>query len=163
MSVTAYIALGSNMGDRQTALRAAVERIGRLPTTRVTQVSTWIKTAPVGGPPGQGEFLNGALAVQTDLPPEQLMTSLLAIEHDLGRDRANEPHHGPRIIDLDLLLYGNAIINTPALTVPHPRMHERRFVLAPLAHIAPDAVHPVGQQTISQLLLRLPVEPRQAP
>ena len=156
MTVAAYIALGSNLGHRQTALRSALAHIGRLPGTQITQVSTWLRTAPVGGPPGQGEYLNGAIAVRTKLPPQDLMTHLLAIEKELGRDRTRELHHGPRTMDLDLLLYGGQVINTATLIVPHPRMHERRFVLEPLAEIASDIVHPVLHQTIGELLSRLP-------
>lgn len=156
MMVTAYIALGANLGKRQTMLRAAIGRIGALRKTRVTAVATFRFTAPVGGPAGQPDYLNGAVTVETELEAEELLRELLDIEKQFGRDRAHEVRHGPRVLDLDLLMYGDTVMERPGLTLPHPRMHDRRFVLEPLAEIAPQAVHPVLGVTIEELLRRLP-------
>ncbi len=156
---TAYIALGSNLGKREDALLAAITRIAALPHTRVLAQSSFHHTTPVGGPPGQGEYLNAAVAIETELLPRDLLCMLLEIEHNFGRDRATEPRHGPRIIDLDILLYGNQIIDEPHLQLPHPRMHERLFVLAPLAEIAPDVIHPILHVSISTLRDRLQIAP----
>jgi 3-oxoacyl-[acyl-carrier protein] reductase len=151
--VAAYLALGSNLGDRKGYLDAAVAKLRARPGIEVTKVSTYHETAPVGGPAGQGAYLNAAIAIRTLLSPRDLMNVLLDIETTLGRVRAER--FGPRTIDLDVLLYGQEIVQTPELTVPHPRMHERAFVLAPLAEIAPLAVHPVLQSTAADLLRRL--------
>lgn len=148
--VVAYLALGSNLGDRAATLDAAVRRLRAEPGLRVLEVSEWYETDPVGGPPGQGPFLNAAAAVETDRPPEDLLALLHRIEHQFGRVRGVKD--GPRTLDLDLLLYGNRVIDTPGLTVPHPRMHERAFVLVPLAMIATDVVHPVSGKTIRDLI-----------
>lgn len=152
MATSAYIALGSNLGKRQLALRSAIGRIGQLPGTRVLRVATFRETAPVGGPAGQGAYINGAVGVETELGARELLEALLGIERELGRDRTNEVRNGPRTADLDLLLYGDAVINEERLIVPHPRMHERLFVLEPLAEIAPDVVHPVLKETVRRLL-----------
>lgn len=147
---TAYISLGSNLGDREQQLRRAIEVIsGRLGT--VEKVSSFYDTAPVGIV-DQPRFLNGALQLRTELPPEDLMQALLAIERELGRDRAKSVPKGPRTIDLDLLLYDDRVVNIPELTIPHPAMHERRFVLEPLAEIASDAIHPVFMRSVAHLL-----------
>ena len=130
----AYIALGANLGDPEQAIRDAIERIRAL--GEVTAVSSIHVTAPVGGPPGQPDYRNAVLALRTTIPPEELLDHLLAIERDMGRVRRER--WGPRIIDLDLLTYGDRIINTPTLTLPHPRMNEPAFVLEPLAEIAPE-------------------------
>jgi 2-amino-4-hydroxy-6-hydroxymethyldihydropteridine diphosphokinase len=150
MTVTTYIGLGSNLGDRRDYLDRAVRELGQRPGVRIIKLSSYHETAPVGGPPGQPDFLNAAAEVQTDLPPDALLRTLLDIEQGLGRVRSE--HHGPRTVDLDLLLYGDLALAEPDLTVPHPRMHERRFVLAPLAEIAPHAVHPVFHRTVAELL-----------
>ena len=147
---TAYIALGSNLGDRAAHLRAALERLGALGV--VEAVSPFVDTAPVGYTE-QPRFLNAAARLRTRLPPEALLRELLAVEAALGRVRAER--WGPRIIDLDLLLYDDLVRDEPGLTVPHPRLHERRFVLEPLAAIAPAAVHPVLKTTIGELLANL--------
>jgi 2-amino-4-hydroxy-6-hydroxymethyldihydropteridine diphosphokinase len=134
----AYIALGANLGDRAATLRAAIERLGALGV--VEAVSPFFDTAPVGYTE-QPRFLNAAARLRTDLPPRDLLHELLEIEASLGRVRTIR--WGPRVIDLDLLLYDDMVIDEPDLVVPHPRLHERRFVLEPLAALAPDLTHPV--------------------
>ncbi len=153
MGVTAYIALGSNLGERKAYLDAALAELRRHPGIVVSHVSRYWETAPVGGPPGQGPYLNAAARLETELGPRELLKALLSTEQRLGRVRAERD--GPRIIDLDLLLYGNDVIQEPDLVVPHPRFHERTFVLGPLAEIAPTAVHPVLKKSIVELLVRL--------
>jgi 2-amino-4-hydroxy-6-hydroxymethyldihydropteridine diphosphokinase len=149
MSITAYIALGSNLGDRREYLDRALQALRETAGIAVSKVSAYYETAPVGGPPGQGAFLNAAAELQTDLDPDELLRTLLETELKLGRIR--EVHHGPRTIDLDLLLYGDLVRSTATLTLPHPRMHERLFVLQPLADIAPDLRHPISGMTIREL------------
>src|SRR5262249_40005530 len=141
----AYIALGSNLGDRYATLSAAVRRLRAQPGLQVIGSSEQYQTAPVNCPPGSGAFLNAVVAVETEREPHDILQLLLRIERQFGRVRS-EPN-SPRTLDLDLILYGDRVINTPELTLPHPRMHERAFVLVPLAEIAPNAVHPVLKKT----------------
>ena len=149
----ATIALGSNLGDRRAFLDEAMARLRLQPGVEVVSVSTYHETTPVGGPVGQGAYLNAVAMVRTSLNPLQLLRVLQGLENQLGRVRAER--FGSRTIDLDLLLYGAEIVQTDELTVPHPRMHERRFVLEPLVEIAPLAVHPGLQSTTKDLLERL--------
>jgi 2-amino-4-hydroxy-6-hydroxymethyldihydropteridine diphosphokinase len=142
----AYIGMGANLGDRLGTLREATKRIGQL--GRITAISSVYETAPVGYA-DQPAFLNMALGCETDLDAASLMQTLLAIEQELGRVRSFR--NAPRTLDLDLLLYGDRIIDTPTLTVPHPRMGERAFVLVPLAEIAPDMINPSSGKTLTAL------------
>lgn len=152
--VIAYIALGSNLGDRARLIRAALDALARAPGVNVTRVSTLHETPAVGGPEGSPPFLNAAAEIETTLSPRELLSLMLEIEQSLGRRRREK--WSPRTIDLDLLLYADRIIDEPTLHVPHPLMHEREFVLRPLAEIAPDAVHPVLKLPIRKLLEVLP-------
>ncbi|MDF2985335.1 MAG: Bifunctional folate synthesis protein [Eubacterium sp.] len=146
--VTAYIALGSNLGDRASYLKRAVEMLGHKNGITVTALSSFYNTAPVGFEQ-QPDFLNAAVAIKTTLPPDELLQTCAYIESDLKRERII--HWGPRTIDLDILLYGDQIINKDELKIPHPRMHERRFVLEPLNELAPQALHPVSGKTVREL------------
>ncbi len=148
---TAYIGLGANLGDREATIRAALERLGSHPQVEVTAVSRLIETEPVGGPPEQPPFLNGAAALRTDLEPADLLALMKEVERALGRDPTG-PRWGPRPIDLDLLLYDQRVVRLPGLVVPHPRLRERRFVLEPLAEIAPSARDPETGKTVRELL-----------
>lgn len=155
-----FIGLGSNVGDRLRLISEAVRRLGTVEGIRVTQLAPIIESAPLGGPP-QGPYLNTVAELDTALEPRNLLILLKQIERQLGRP-AGGPRWGPRPIDLDVLLYGDRIIEEPDLQVPHPRLHERWFVLAPLSQLAPDAVHPVLRQSVADLFHRLPapaVEP----
>ena len=150
--MTAYLGIGSNLGDRMEFLKKAVRLLDETEGIRVAGVSPVYETVPAGGPP-QGDYLNAAVALETSLEPRELMDACLAIEKSLGRVR-NE-RWGPRIIDIDILLYGSRVISERGLDIPHPRMAERGFVLRPLADIAPDAVHPVLHAAIRELRDRI--------
>jgi 2-amino-4-hydroxy-6-hydroxymethyldihydropteridine diphosphokinase len=138
----AYIGLGANLGDREANLRAAV---GRLDDLGPLRVSSFRETDPVGVT-DQPRFVNAVAELETDLGASALLEQLLEIEWELGRDRSREERWSPRTIDLDLLLYGNEVIDEPGLTVPHPRLTERRFVLEPLHELAPDLALPNGRR-----------------
>jgi 2-amino-4-hydroxy-6-hydroxymethyldihydropteridine diphosphokinase len=147
--VRAYVGLGANLGDREATLRRALELLGARPGIEVVAVSSFRETDPVGYLE-QPRFVNAAAAVETELAPHELLDTLLAVERELGRTR-DGPRFGPRTVDLDLLLYGDLRLDEPGLTVPHPRLHERRFVLEPLAEIAPGLVV-VGLGAVEALL-----------
>ena len=139
---TAFLGLGSNLGDRGSSIREAVDRLDKLSGTRVVKVSSLYETAPVGYEE-QPDFLNAVVQVQTELSPTELLRAVLGIEHDMGRVRSLR--WGPRVIDIDILLYDNVTIRTADVEIPHPRMAERAFVIAPLAEIAPDIRLPDGR------------------
>jgi 2-amino-4-hydroxy-6-hydroxymethyldihydropteridine diphosphokinase len=148
----AYVALGSNLGDRQQTLRSAIAALRQLGS--VDMVSSFYETAPVGLVE-QPDFLNAVVALRIALPPQELMTALLRIEQQHGRDRNVSVPKGPRTLDLDLLSYGDAVMETPTLTLPHPSLAERKFVLTPLAEIAPQWRHPVSGKTAADLFSEL--------
>ena len=148
----AYVGLGSNLGDREATLRRGVAMLGATRDVEILAVSTLRETDPVGVV-DQPRFLNGAVAVETSLGPHELLALLIAIERELGRDRAGV-RWGPRTIDLDLLLYGDDVLDEPWLCVPHPLLHERQFVLEPLAELDPELEIP-GRGRVSELLTRL--------
>jgi 2-amino-4-hydroxy-6-hydroxymethyldihydropteridine diphosphokinase len=153
--LTAYIALGSNLGNRAEALSSAVGHLRSL--GRVVALSSLYETDPVGYH-DQPAFLNAAVALETQLEPLPLLRGLLAIERELGRDRSQGPLKGPRTLDLDLLLMGDWVIAGEELSLPHPALTQRRFVLAPLAEIAPELRHPESNETMAELLALLPDE-----
>lgn len=153
MSVQAYIGIGSNLGDRLTHCRAALGLLGLLPDTRLRRVSPFIESEPQEGVEG-GLFLNAAAEICTSLSPRQLLDHLQAIESVLGRPADHEPRSA-RTLDLDILLYGDMVVREPGLVIPHPRMAHRRFVLAPLVAIAPEACHPLLGVTAREMLQRL--------
>jgi 2-amino-4-hydroxy-6-hydroxymethyldihydropteridine diphosphokinase len=157
--VIAYIGLGANLGDPVAQLRLALAGLAALEEMEVQQVSTFYRNPPLG-PKGQPWYVNAVAQVRTRLSPEELLRALRCLEADLGRVRGER--WGPRIIDLDLLLYDGESIETPELTVPHPEMHLRAFVLAPLAEIAPEAWHPGLNKNAAQLLAELNPADREA-
>jgi len=150
---TAHIGLGSNIGDRAAHIAEAIERIRGLSETRVTAVSSLFETAPVGKT-DQPHFLNAVIAAETKLEPEALLTELLRIENSLGRTRVER--WGPRVIDLDLLQMGDRTLQTARLTLPHPRMAARPFVLHPLLEISPDLADPISTRPWREILAALP-------
>jgi 2-amino-4-hydroxy-6-hydroxymethyldihydropteridine diphosphokinase len=151
VSKTAFVGIGSNLGDREGNLRRAVELLSAEDGIDIVSVSEIRETDPVG-PVEQAPFLNGAVRIETDLAPRELLQRLLGVEQRLGRVRGKR--WGPRTIDLDLLLYGDDVVDEPGLTVPHPRLHERRFALEPLSELAPGLEIP-GNGPISALLAEL--------
>lgn len=155
--VTALVAVGSNLGDRLDNVQAGVKGVDLLPDTEVVAVSKLYETAPVGGPDDQGAYFNAVVVVETSLGAAELLADLHRIE--AGQERERIVHWGPRTLDLDLLLYGDLVVERPELVVPHPRLHERRFVMVPLCDVAPGLVHPVLGVTMHDLLDALPAEP----
>ncbi len=153
---SAYLGIGSNLGDRAGIISSAIRTLVAEDGIRVIAQSRVIETEPVGGP-GQGKYLNGVVGLMTSLEPRALLDVCLHIEREYGRDRSRETRWGPRTLDLDILLYGRQIISEPGLIIPHPRMHERPFVLIPLAEIGPSKWHPVREMTIQNLKDRLVV------
>ena len=142
------IALGSNLGDSLTILKDALEILAERPSITLKKYSSWYQTVPVGPP--QPDYLNGCALLEVQLTPQELLEALLGIEAKFGRVR--KERNSPRTLDLDLLLFDDLILDTPNLQVPHPRMHERAFVLVPLAEIAPNWVEPVSGKAIAQLV-----------
>jgi 2-amino-4-hydroxy-6-hydroxymethyldihydropteridine diphosphokinase len=142
--VRAYVGLGANLGDRESTIRRAIELLAAEPAVEVVAVSSLRETDPVGYAE-QPRFLNGVAAVETGLGPRTLLDRLLAVERELGRVRDEGPRFGPRTIDLDLLLYGDEVLDEPGLTVPHPRLAERLFVLEPLYELDPELTLPDGR------------------
>ena len=147
----AYLSLGSNVGDREANMRDAIARLGA--AGRVVAVSSFYETEPVEFTQ-QPWFLNCAVALETGKTPQQLMTAILRIEEEMGRQRGQKK--GPRSIDIDILIFEDMIMDSNELTIPHPAMHQRRFVLEPLAEIAPELLHPIFKKTISELRDALP-------
>jgi 2-amino-4-hydroxy-6-hydroxymethyldihydropteridine diphosphokinase len=151
---TVYLSLGSNVGDREAHLGTAIEKLRQLGA--VIAVSSFYETEPVDMPQ-QGWFLNCALKLETEAMPRQLLRRVLDIEQSMGRKRTHSK--GPRNIDIDILLFGSSVVKAKGLTVPHPAMHQRRFVLEPLAEIAPEVRHPVLKRTARELRDALPAGP----
>ena len=155
-----FIGVGSNLGDKVGNCRRAVEVILADGRNRIVQCSPFYQTEPVGKKE-QDWFINGVCAMETTMEPAELLESLLGVEKMMGRVRRER--WGPRVIDLDILLFGQEVINQEGLQIPHPRLHERRFVLVPLRDIAPDLMHPLLGKRISQILAELPGEEKVFP
>lgn len=148
----AYLGVGSNVGDRRAAIELAASELSRLPGTRLIRTSTLIETDPVGMS-DTGKFLNGVFEIETSLAPQNLLAEMLKIESKAGRLPPGERiKWGPRTLDLDILLYDDLILSAPDLSIPHPHMHTRWFMLKPLCELAPAKTHPILKKTIAQLL-----------
>lgn len=156
---TALVALGSNLGDRTAHLRAALAHLAQIPSSTLEAVAAFRETRPVDCPPEMPAFINSAAKLNTTLSAHDFLAHLLAIETALGRQRTAHVEPQARTIDLDLLLFGSEIISLPHLTVPHPRMHKRIFVLQPLTEIAPEFPHPLLGKTMRELLHQLQPAP----
>ena len=155
MSKTAYIGIGSNLGNKLENCRRAIQLVGKISGCRLTAQSDFFRTAPVGVE-GHDWYVNGVISLEAEIPVYALLKSLLAIEADLGRERKKK--WDPRTIDLDILLFGQDVTDEQDLTVPHPYLHLRKFVLLPMTQLVPDLVHPVLGKTMSELLDSLPEE-----
>lgn len=148
-----HVGLGSNVGERQYHIDKAISEVGKLHGTQVLEVSSMRETEPMGGPPQQRRFINAAMVIETEMEPLELMLEFQSIERELGRRR--NVRWGPRTIDLDILTFGDRVIDTPELVVPHPELPRRRFVLEPLAEIDPEFVHPVTGRSFKAMLAEL--------
>ena len=146
---TAFVAFGSNLGDRQGTLSKARAILHEAKGIEIGKASRLYETDPVGGPPDQPSYLNSVLELRTELSPVELLSCCLKIEQHFGRERRDR--WGPRTLDLDILFFGSVVSANSGLTIPHPRLHERLFVLMPLADIAPEWVHPLQKKTVRQL------------
>ena len=153
MDFHVLVGLGSNLGDRLANMNGAITVLDRFSDVAVRQVSAFRETEPVGGPPGQGKYLNAVALLETDLGPVALLRVMQDVEAKFGRERT--VHWGERTLDLDILLFDDRIIDTPELIVPHPRINTRRFVLEPLLEIAPAAVDPVTKRPFAEILADL--------
>lgn len=153
----AFIGVGSNEGKRLERISSAIRALAATPKIRVVQMAMIIETEPVGGPP-QPAYLNTVLELDTSLEPMELLGTLQRIEQRLGRQPSAQ-RWSPRPIDLDVLLYDDRVMQQPALCIPHPRMHERRFVLEPLSQVAPEVVHPVLRRAVKELLAEIAPDP----
>ena len=158
MSHHAYIGIGSNLGDRKANALEAVDRLSKLPGTRVIRASSLYESEPLGD--AKTWFVNSVIEIETEFAPDQLLRKLKAIEQAMGRKRVKGKRWGSRIIDLDILLCDQEIVDKRSLKVPHPEMHKRRFVLLPLAELAPHVVHPHLGQSVSALLANVKDEKR---
>ena len=151
--ITAYLGIGANLGKRLEQLRTAREKLGAEKGITLLPSSPLYETDPVGGPAGQARYLNGVIEIGTSLEATELLATCRRIEGEAGRTRT--VRHGPRTLDLDLLLYGEHCLDTPQLTLPHARMHERKFVLAPLCDLVPESHHPTLHRCFAALLVEV--------
>jgi 2-amino-4-hydroxy-6-hydroxymethyldihydropteridine diphosphokinase len=151
-----FLGLGSNVGDRLASLESALVKIAELPDCRLLRTSGFYETRPIGGPSGQANYLNAVCQIRARFSPPELLAATQRVERELGRRREEEPERwGPRRIDIDILLWGESVLDRPELVIPHPRLAERAFVLAPLAELAPDAMHPTTGLRMRELLERM--------
>jgi len=153
-----YIGIGSNLGDRKANALEAVDRVSKLPGTRIVRASSLYESEPLGN--AKTWFVNSVIEIETDLPPDELLKKLKAIEKAMGRRRVRGKRWGSRVIDLDILLCNQDVVEKRSLKIPHPEMHKRRFVLLPLAELAPHVVHPQLGQSVSTLLANVKDEKR---